>query len=358
MKRWLRRAGYAVAGLVVLGFLPPVQARLKAVPVLAESVGVDLPRPFAHTVERTETSLLGVVGDLYTVGGPAPGIVLVPGAATEGKNDPRLVRAAQAIAAAGRTIFVPSLTLARRRFDERDIDRIAASTLAFAERPEVSGQPILVGISYGGSFALVAAADERLRGKVPLVATFGAYYDLAGVVQAITTGVSLVGDDRFPYRPHPRADEILAEVAGSLVPDEQRRALGSALKGNVDGDDLPPEATAVYRLVTNEDPAATPELARSLPEPARRTLQTFSPSSVAEHLDMQVIALHSTDDPAVPYGEGVRMERSLPDVRLYSVDLFEHVDLDTGRGDGGTLAMFGDLVSAWRFTGDVLSSQE
>lgn len=358
MSKLLRRAGYALAALIAVGFLPPVQARVKAVPVLAESLGFQLPRPFAANVERTEVVLDGVTGDLYSPGKPAPAIVLIPGAAPKGRDDPRLVRAAEAIAKTERILFVPQLELTQRRFVVEDIERIVRSTAALGAREDVRGEVTLFGISYGGSFALIAAADDRLQGRLGQIAVFGAYFDLVGVVQAVTTGVSLVGGERITFEAHPRARDVLNEVGTRLVPQRARPVLTAALEGDVDRSDLPRGARDVYDFLTNEDPERTFDLAERLPDRAREVIDGFSPSSVAREIDTPVVAMHSTDDPVVPYGEGIRLESGLQDVRLFTVSLFEHVDLFEGETGGGFLGAVGDFFTAWRFTSAVLSAQE
>lgn len=358
MSKLLRRTGYALAALIAVGFLPPVQARVKAVPVLAESLGFQLPRPFAADVERMEVVLDGVTGDLYSPGKPAPAIVLIPGAAPKGRDDPRLIRAAEAIAKTERIIFVPQLELTQRRFVVEDIERIVRSTAALGAREDVVGEVTLFGISYGGSFALIAAADDRLQGRLGQIAIFGAYFDLVGVVQAVTTGVSLVGGERIPFDADPRAGDVLNEVGTRLVPRRARSVLTAALEGDVERSDLPQEARVVYDFLTNDDPERAFDLAERLPDRAQEIIDGFSPSSVASEIETPVVAMHSTDDPVVPYGEAIRLESGLQNARLFTVRLFEHVDLTEGEIEGGFFGAVGDFITAWRFTSTVLSAQE
>jgi pimeloyl-ACP methyl ester carboxylesterase len=338
--------------LVGLGLLPPVQARGKAVAVLAEALGVSFPRPLATDVTRIEQRIDGVVGDLYSSGGRQPGIVLVPGAAPGGKDDPRAVRLARAIARAGRTVFVLQLDLMDRKFSEADIERIIDAVTWLGDR--TGEQVTVLGISYGGSFGLIAGADPRLEGRIEQIAVFGAYFDLLGLVQAASTGVSVVGDRRIEWEPDPRAEEILQEAALHLVPQGQRPALRRALQGEERPQALSPETRVVYELVTNDDPAATYEIAEDLSPHARAFLDRFSPMTVADSIDAPVIALHSADDPVTPYGEAERLRRGLPHARVLRVQLFEHVDL----GTSSIFEAIPELWQTWRFTSWVLAAQE
>jgi pimeloyl-ACP methyl ester carboxylesterase len=344
---------FALVGVLLT--LPPVQARVKAIFVLAEALGVDVPRPFAANVVRREVELNGVTGDLYDPGVEAPAVLFVPGAAREGKDDERAVRAARALARTERLVFVPTLELSERRFEEQDIDRLVAATEELRDR---TGEPVaMLGISYGGSFALLAAADDRLETDVGMVATFGAYFDLVGVIQAVTTGVSLVEGERVPYEPHLEARRILTRVTLERLPERARPPVRRAIKGDLDPRLLPPAGRAVYDLLTNEDPTRTHELARKLPERVAEPLRDFSPSEAAAGIEAPVVAMHSRDDPAVPYGEALRLEGGLH-ARLFTVSVFEHVDLDTGDVKGSWTSVLGEMIKAWRFTAALISSQE
>lgn len=349
---WLAAATLAVIGLALL---PPIQARGKAVALLAEAVGAQLPRPFAPEIRRREVTLDGVAGHLYVPDRPSPPILLVLGAAPGGPDDPRAVRLARSVARTGRVVFAPRLTLADRRFDDADLDRIVRSVLALDRLRLTAGPVVMLGISYGGSYALVASSDPRLAGRVAQVAVFGAYFDLVGVIQAVTTGASLVDGRLVRWEGIPSARAILEEYAIRLAPEASREDLRAVLGGRGVPAALDRGARAVYELLANRDPARTDDLAAALSPDARSLLARFSPVSVADRIRVPVIALHSTDDPAVPYGEAIRLTSHLPQTRLITVRTFRHVDLQTATGWVGLLA---DLWDAWRFASWLLEPQE
>lgn len=336
--------------------MPAVQARGKALAVLVEAVGGSFPRPFAPSIRRVDASLDGVTGHLYTPERRSPAVLLLPGAAIRGKDDPRVARLAKALARAGRVVFVPDLILYQRRLDPSDLDRIARAVVAISEHRMSRGPVAVFGISYGGSFALVAAADRRVQGRLAIVAVFGAYFDLIGVIQAVTTGFSVVGGTRLPWEGAPNARALLERHALALAPEASRGSLRAALDRREPAG-LDPEVRAVYELLANRDPARTEELAEGLSPAVRGQLSRFSPSSVAERLRVPVVAMHSRDDPAVPVAEALRLARALPEARMVRVGSFRHVDF-TSAGPGGLLAAVGDLLDAWRFGAWLIGAQE
>lgn len=348
-----RRATAALRLLVVVllvAGMPPVRDRIGTVPLLAEAVGAGLPRPFAAGVELREVTVGGRPADLYDAGGGTPAVVVVPGAAPAGRQDERVVRLARALARSHLTVLVPELDLYGHRFTAADLETLVAAVEHARDRAPLL-DVTLIGISFGGSLALVTAADTRVAGDVGTVATFGAYADMTHLVQAAATGVSVVGGVEHPWTPPPQARDALDRLALELVPPGRRPSLDAALRGAADPAALPPDARAAHDLVTMTDPGDLAVRLAALAPQARERLARFSPSAVADDVRADVLVLHSRDDPAVPYAELLRMRRAFPGARTFSVESFVHVDLSV---DGGLPALARDLWTTWRFGGAVL----
>ena len=64
----------------------------------------------------------------------------------------------------------------------------------------------------------------------------------------------------------------------------------------------------------------------------------------------------TTDDPAVPYGELVRLSAALPHARTITVESFQHVDFDV-TSPSQWLGAVRDLGRTWRFTRIVLEAR-
>jgi pimeloyl-ACP methyl ester carboxylesterase len=348
-----RRRVLIVTGIAVIGLalLPFVRNRISAAVTLLEALGASVPRPFAPSVRPETVEIDGVIGRVYGVGNDSS-IVVVPGATPQGVTDARVNTVARALARAGRTVFIPELDLYREQFTRDDLERIATAVVGLAES---SGRPVAVlGFSYGGSFALVAAADPRMEGRLSRVATLGAYYDLEGVIQAVTTGESVVDDRLIPWEGHPIAEDVLAARTAELLPEGEKEAFLAAMDGRLDPDHLDPGAMALYELLANEDPRRTSELANRLPPPLRSLIEGFSPSQVARQISVPVLAMHSTDDPLVPYAELVRLKAGMPEAETSTVQLFRHVDFDPA-SPSGWWSLTPDLWKVWDLTTWILA---
>jgi acetyl esterase/lipase len=309
--------GVAVVAVVGLALHPGVQATAKAAFVLDDAFGGPLPRPWALSVERNEEEAGGVVVDRYSSRTDAPRILLLPGAAPAGRNDERVVSLASSLAAAGREVVVPELSVFS---EELDVDDVARVVEVAAANCRADDGLILMGFSYGGALALVAAADERVAGCIDLVATFGAYADLVGVLQAAVTGVSVVDGQLYPWdTAHQRiVRTVLRDAALRLVPQEQREPLRRALDRREPAG-LPDTADLVYRMMTADDPMVVADLARRLPPPGQDLFETFSPVDVADEIRADVLAAHALDDPAVPAAELRRLDKAFPEAEVMIV---------------------------------------
>ncbi|MEE8486104.1 MAG: alpha/beta fold hydrolase [Acidimicrobiia bacterium] len=340
----------AVTVVVVLLAFPVVRDRMQAGAAVLETFGVAVPRPFAPDPAPETAVIGGVTGRLYAVE-DGQAILVIPGATPQGVEDSRVNDVARSLTRSGRTVFIPEMELYRERFAIEDLERIVAAVVGLAER---SNEPVTVlGFSYGGSFALVAAADPRMEGRLSRVATLGAYYDLVGVIQAVTTGGSLIGDEFIPWEGHPIARDFLTARTAELLPDNQRDALMEAVEGRVDPDDLAPDARALYDLLVNTDPRQVAQLVERLPAEFRTVIDEFSPSAIADRITVPVFAMHSTDDPLVPYAELARLEAGMPQARTSKVHLLRHVDFEPMSAAGWRDAL-PDLLQLWNFTSWIL----
>jgi len=221
----------ALLATVTAVVVPGVRAVARAPFVLADALGAPAPRPWAPSVQRGEGVVADVIVDRYAYA--------------------RVVSLATSLARADRNVVVPELSLYDQVLDLDDVDRVVRVAQALC--PPGRGL-VVFGFSFGGSLALVAAADERIAECVDLVATFGAYADLVGVVQAAATGASVVDGERYPWRgaDEDAARQVLRDAAVELVPAPQREQLHRALDEG-DPSDLPTGSRAAYELVTAED---------------------------------------------------------------------------------------------------------
>jgi dienelactone hydrolase len=366
--RWLRRVALCLAAAALVAAmvnLPAEHRDYVAARLLLDAVPsppFHLPAtaagsPVARTVQLGQgAAATATTASLWlpTRGSRLPGIVIAVGAAPLGRHDPHLVQLARAFVRAGRAVLVPDLALRTSTLDAADLQRITEAFQALAVLPRVDPQRVgLLGISWGGALAVVAAARPPLAAKVAFVATFGAFYDLADLAGAVVTGATVYQGRTVPWHTVPGAAALVRSSVLSLLAPAQARAVRAALahadaaSGAPAPAALTPAGRAVAALLANRDPARVARLAARLPASVQRVRQAFSPAFHVRGLRAPLLALHSTDDPAAPWTESALLVAAARahdpgGARLTLVHVFSHV---TQRR---SLLAPGSLLDDWR----------
>jgi pimeloyl-ACP methyl ester carboxylesterase len=223
-------------------------------------------------------ALAGVAADGFTprrIAAPTP-LVLVPGLAPAGKDDPRARAAARLLARVGFDVTLPTIPgLTTGRLRPEDVAPIVTA-LAAAARPAV-----LVAVSIGSGPALVAAADARVRDRVSLIVSLGGYASAAELVRFYLSGDYGFGDDTGHRRHDPAQVRAFVEANADLLDDAAR---------------------------------------------LHDVLDALSPLRVVDALGAPMILVHGRDDPLVPYTESLRLAAAHPArTTLVVVDVLGHI---------------------------------
>ena len=286
-----------------------------------------------------------VVGDLYlTKQKPLAGLLLLPGAAETGKDDPRLQAFAASLARARFAVLVPDLEGFRSlRVSSGDIVQTADAFAWLVARNDLApqGRAGIFSFSYASGPAILAALEPRIAGRVRFMMAVGAYHNINDVLTFFTTGYYRQAG-RWRYlepNSYGKWVFVLSNV-GLLSEPADRRLFQQVAKRkladrNASVGDLTslltPEGKNLYDFIENRDPARAPPLMHRLPAPVRREIRALN---VAEHdltrLKARFILVHGYDDDIIPYTESVALADHLPSglARLYLVHGLQHVDLE------------------------------
>ena len=283
-------------------------------------------------------------GDLYRAAAPAMSLVLVPGAAESGKDDPRLIAVARAFARKGFTVLVPDIANLRRlHVAASDAGQIAAAVghLAALGGSEKASVAILA-VSYAVGPAVIAALAPPALDQVKAIVAVGGYHDLTAVITFFTTGRFRL-EPGVPWqerRPNSYGKWVFLLSNSARLDDRRDRVLLRALArrklhdpnaGDADlVGRLGAEGRAVWRLLENRDPDAVPGLIAQLPPGIKGEIAALDlKGRDLAPLKAEVILLHGQDDPIIPATESQALARALPDglAHLYLLDGLDHVEL-------------------------------
>ncbi len=338
--------------VVVLG-AAPLARHLEAVGLLLRFEAPTAPpeglaRLGLHEVEVEEVSFSTARGSaaarLYRPTGASepPGVVLVHGVHALGMNEPRLVEFARVLSSAGLLVLTPQVPeLASYRVELSALETIGASAGALAER---LGRPAVgvVGISFGGGLALLAAADPEIGGAVGFVVSVGAHHDLRRVARWYV-GEECPGPDGElpPVAPHPYGAGVLIRrsLESFFRPEDRRvaedvmdlllRGKGGAARRAMS--ELGPEGRVVMEGVLDRthDPRLRERYLEVMAE-ADDALLRLSPRSRIDEVKVPVFLLHGLADPIIPSTETAWLARELPEgtvAGLLVTPLLRHAEL-------------------------------
>ena len=320
--------------------------------------------PITERLVRVPLRDLSIRARVYAPAGtPRQTVLLVAGLHPTGIEEPRLVALSRRLAEAHVTVVTPDIPeLSSFEITPLLTDRIEESAvwLATASGLAEHGRIGLIGVSFSGGLAVVAAGRPSLRDHLRYVLSFGGHDDLlrvleyfcAGATEATSDDVRTIGPPTKLPPPHDFGLAVaLLNVAHDLVPPEQvpqlRDAVGRFLGASfLDRTDKP---------LAQQEFAALRDLARSLPEPSAALLSYVNERDVARlgprllpHIGRYagppalspsrsplptapVFLLHGREDSVIPSAEAEAAAARLRGrvrVRLLLTDLVSHADAD------------------------------
>jgi predicted alpha/beta-hydrolase family hydrolase len=292
---------------------------------------------------------------------PRRTVVVLPGVHATGIDEPRMRALARELAATGVAVVTLELPdLMAYRFTPETVDQVEDAIAWLSADPETTadGEVGLMGISFAGGLALVAAGRPAVEGRVAYVFAFGGYGDLPRVLRYFCTGLEPPRPDDPPgtpprYRPpHDYGVAVtLVSLADRMVPPEQVEPLrhgivtflrasqldmidkGAAAAMFADARaqmaQLPEPSATLLRLVNERNvkalgPRLLPVL-ESLEFPASLSPEASPPTRAP------VFLMHGTEDNVIPAVETLHLAEYLGEqtrVRTLLTDLITHAEVE------------------------------
>jgi len=308
--------------------------------------------------------------------------ILVPGVHMDGIHEERLVGLARELAASGlQVLTVAPPDLARYRLSTDSTDELEDAIAWAANRADLApdGRVGIMGFSFSGGLALVAAGRPAVRDHVAFALSFGGHADLLRVLRYLCHGSADVVDQQartlveggeYIHVPKPHdygAVVALLNLADRMVPAAQAAGLEEAITVFLQASSIdrldPTKAAAVF--------ARAHQLGEAMPEPARTLMsyvsrrdvdklgQALTPLLAGLELPAglspetsppataPVFLLHGADDSVVPASEMLSLARKLQGttrVRAFASRLISHAEANRG----AALAEMWRLSSFWQ----------
>lgn len=220
-------------------------------------------------------------------------VLLMPGVHRDGINESRLVGLADDLAETGyRVVTVAAPDLQKFKVTPAVTDVIEDAIGWTSEQPQfrTDGKIGVLGISFTGGLAIVAAGRASVRDRVAFVMSFGGHGDLSRAMHYLTSG-EVLGNLEQAKRSsavlgaehvgvHPPHDYGLAvtllNLADRVVPPDQVAALSKGIDGFLLASSLavtdPPQSVPVFEEMKKYQ--------ETLPEPSRTYMQYVNDRAV------------------------------------------------------------------------------
>lgn len=367
VRPYARAASLVVRAAGMQGW-PATMARWEAVPI-AVGPRVTVPSRYGPMPARVYRP----AGEFHRTA------LLFPGVHAMGVDEPRLTSLAREAAATGVAVVTIALPdLMQYRITPRSTDMIEDAVRAIASRADLApdGRVGVVGISFAGGLAIVAAGRASTRDRIAFVLSFGGHGDLPRVLRYLCTGVEpqLAGDAHaagghtVPRPPHDYGVAIiLYDIADRLVPPEQVVPLRHGIETFLAASQL----TLVDRRQAEETFEEARRMAARLDEPAAtllrlvnaRDAKTLGPTLLPHAAELggdpalspersprpaaPVFLLHGIDDNVIPAVESRLLSSHLSSggrAELLLSGVITHADVDRA----AAAAEVWKLVGFWK----------
>ena len=298
-------------------------------------------------------------------------LLLLGGIHALGIDEPRLRHFATEIARSGTVVVTPELPdllsylITARLTDDIEDAALALARETAAASPGEAPRIAMLGVSFSGGLAIVAAGRPALRDHVGFVFSFGGHASLTRVLRYLATGQHPAGEVAPPH--DYGGVVLLMNAADLLVPPDQvpllREGLGrflhashvamfDAARADREFEDarlyeqrMPAETRRLLHLVNTRDTEGIGTVL--LPHVLRRRDDVALSPELAPAPSAPVYLLHAEGDNIIPTPEAMALSTSLrargTSVRMVTTGLLAHAEVRRTPGVREVV----DLVRFW-----------
>jgi pimeloyl-ACP methyl ester carboxylesterase len=252
------------------------------------------------------------------------GVVLLHGVHHLGIEDPRMWALARALAGAGVVVMTPELQdLADYRVTARTIDVIGASAVAL--RTRMRRRVGVLGLSFAGGLALLAANRSEFRESIGFVVAIGAHDDMGRVARFFAANVIAKPDGvESPFQAHEYGALVLAyshledffsAADVSIARESLRQWLWEQPDSMKTAAALSPVGKRELELLLHHRDQLREALLREI-SLHKEEMDAVSPHGHLAQLHTEVFLLHGAGDTIIPSSETLWLAKDVPGAEL------------------------------------------
>ena len=345
---------FAGCVVFVLATWPFAKDHLQALSVLDQVSGKPVPRSVSdlvdHPIQTTDFTLSiesgAIRARMYEPQNDnnAPALIVLHGVHHLGIDEPRLRAFATSMASCGIRVLTPELPdIKDYHVDSTSVKTIGESVQWFAQR---TGTPVgVMGLSFSGGLALIAAADPLYKPDFKFVFAVGSQDSMGRVAQYYDTNKDLRPNGTTELLPaHEYGPLVLEyEYVEDFVPRQDIASIRSVLRAHL-YEDKAAEETASLKLDERQKQEAlelmdanslrTRNLIAKANAKHADEMAGLSPRGKLAKMTTPVYLLHGEADNIIPSAETLWMASELPSEALQAMlvsPVISHIDFEGTR---------------------------
>jgi dienelactone hydrolase len=253
----------------------------------------------------------------------APAMVVLHGVHHLGIEEPRLVNFSRAIASHGIIVLTPEMVdLADYHVEPEAIEVIGASVHDLTQRTGTKRVGVL-GLSFAGGLALIAAGDPRFAPEISFVTAVGAHEDLARVMGFFATNkIQRPDGSTLTMQAHEYGPLVVAYASpedffSTEDVEPAREAIKLWLWEEPDAARLeaakltPPGRDKLEKLFAHQTDVLGPELLAGIAK-HRDQIASVSPAGKLGRITCPVLLVHGAGDNVIPPSETEWLAQQIP----------------------------------------------
>ncbi len=262
----------------------------------------------------------------YSNKNSSPTIILLHGLTRKGYNDHRLIAFAKALAKIGYKVITPNLTfLQNLDFNYSDVETIIKVVQHSCNQS--NGKVGIMGFSFGGTYGLLAAGDERINRNLSFVLAGGAYYKLSNL---LFNSLNNKRDEFSPAKPYAKLS-LLWKYQDKLDLTNDKLSMYRYIMNNyceLENRFSADEIDFIQQLINSPVCDKIVELWNS--EKDRLKLLELSGNELTKNISAKIFLLHSKTDEDIPAEETISVYNELVKNKIQPV---VHITNDSGHVD-------------------------
>jgi hypothetical protein len=233
-----------------------------------------------------------------------------------------------------------SPTMRAFRLDPADIEDITAAYERLLRHPAVDQtRSGLLGTGVGGSFALMAVAQPRIRARVFILVAYVLSFSIWSLVRAIASATQSRDGRRESWAVHPLTRKVSVHSVTALLEPAEAEQLPAASEVSSEqldgGDNLTEDGRVVASLLGTLSLDQAEVALRQLSAVMAERLSAMSPASYLKEIWAPLIVLcHDRDGGVIPVSKSRRLRVALAGragVHYTEFTVYQHLDRTRGR---------------------------